>query len=365
MSPPPPAVALRVFRPAAPRMRRAIAFCLIAAAAGGAWAGCGRDRQEKQKSEFEIEKEYKRGPATFTVQISRGEISIADRLKLSLEARIGEEYEAKLPEFGEKLEQFGIADYRASQPELSGNGEVLIRKTYELEPFLSGDYKIPPMKVLFWKKTEGEGKKHEVESEELLVKVKSLLPEKSAALDIKDIAPPVGLPRRTPGWLYWLAGAALCAGGTAAGIVVWLRRRRRTESAARRPAHEIAFDELEKLLAQKLIEKGEVKPFYDGLSDILRRYTENRFGLRAPERTTEEFLCELKASTALGAAHKNLLGEFLRHCDMVKFAEHQPAKEEIQGAFDACKKFIAETEEKQAPEQGADQPAPAEAGHAV
>ena len=66
--------------------------------------------------------------------------------------------------------------------------------------------------------------------------------------------------------------------------------------------------------------------------------------MRAPELTTEEFLEDLRDSDVLVQSHKDLLKEFLQHCDLVKFAEHMPATSEIQQAFDACKRFILETQ---------------------
>ena len=89
--------------------------------------------------------------------------------------------------------------------------------------------------------------------------------------------------------------------------------------------------------------KGEAKLFYLRLSNILRHYIEDRFGLRAPERTTEEFMDELRSADALEPTHKGLLNDFPRHCDMVKFAEHQPSTQEIDNIIAACRRFIDET----------------------
>ncbi|UCD85715.1 MAG: hypothetical protein JSU92_05850 [Deltaproteobacteria bacterium] len=305
--------------------------------------GCNKEKAPETPTEaFEIEKVYERGPVTFILKASRQEITIADRLRLSLEVRAREEYEVSLPEFGEKLEQFGITDYHAPPPQLIKEGMVQLKKSYELEPFLSGKYKIPPMKVVFWKK--GEDKRHKIESEELTIQVKSLLPDKMADLAIKEIVPPVALPEPLRWWIFGLiAVGVLGAGGTAAFLLL-RRRGAKAEAALRRAAHEIAYEELEALLKEKLVEKGMLKTFYLRLSNILRHYIENRFALRAPERTTEEFLAEIRTTEALVSSHKELLKAFLSHCDLVKFAEHHPTNDEIQKTFDACKQFIVETE---------------------
>jgi hypothetical protein len=304
--------------------------------------GCDREKAPPPTEAFEIEKVYERGPVTFTLKVSRKEITIADRLRLSLEVRAQEEYEVALPEFGEKLEQFGIVDYHAPSPQLVGEGMVQFKKSYELEPFLSGDYKIPAMKVVFWKK--GEEERHEVESEELSIQVKSLLPERVADLTIMEIVPPVALPEPVSWWILGLTVAGVLAAGGTAAFFLFRRRGAKAEAALRRAAHETAYEELEALLKEKLVEKGEVKAFYLRLSNILRHYIENRFALRAPERTTEEFLADLRTTEALVPSHKELLKVFLQHCDLVKFAEHHPTNDEIQKTFDAGKQFIVETE---------------------
>ena len=86
--------------------------------------------------------------------------------------------------------------------------------------------------------------------------------------------------------------------------------------------------------------------FYQRISGILRHYIENRFGLHAPEQTTEEFLTGLEAGYDFSGEHKLLLKTFLNHCDLVKFAEFQPNTEDIQKTFDSCKAFIRATEER-------------------
>jgi len=332
-------------------------LCLACLASLVPLSGCGHENgDEAAPKGFEIEKEYKRGPVSFRVRIDRKEITIADRLRLELEVCANEDYEVKLPQFGEKLEEFGIVDYHAPPAQLGEGNALVLRKSYVLEPFLSGDYTIPPMKVLFRKKDGTEKKEYELESEELAIKVKSMLPEKKAELAIRDIAPPVGLPQRRDVRLYWLLGAGLVGAGAIAVLVIWRRTRTRPGRLFRRPAHEIAYDELERLLAERLVENGKTKAFYGRLSDILRHYIENRFGLHAPERTTEEFLAELRSVNVLAAPHKELLKDFLGHCDMVKFAEHQPANQEIQKTFDACKRFIVETEERREETEAAANP---------
>ncbi len=319
--------------------------------------GCGDEGKNggvrAAKREGGFERLYERGPLKVVLWLDNPEPTIADRITLEMEMISDEEYEITPPAFGEKLEQFGIADFTSTQPELSGEGKVRQTRTYLLEPFLSGDYLIPAMTFRF-RKADGSGdEEHELETEELAVKVRSLLPEDAANLEIHEIAPPVEIPRNPGSWRFLpvTIGALVVLGG----LIGWFLKRRKeiaAPPAPRLPAHEIAFAALEKLVAEDLPGKGEMKPFYQRISDILRHYIENRFGLHAPERTTEEFLGELGSGQALDPAHKPLLGKFLSHCDLVKFAEYQPSRDDIQSTFDSCKDFILETKDT-APSGGA------------
>jgi len=97
------------------------------------------------------------------------------------------------------------------------------------------------------------------------------------------------------------------------------------------------------LVNEDLVGAGKIKEFYERISDILRHYIEHRFSLRAPESTTEEFLAELANTEVLPVSEKQRLGEFLKHCDLVKFAKHNPTTQQIQETFDLVKDFIEKT----------------------
>jgi hypothetical protein len=85
------------------------------------------------------------------------------------------------------------------------------------------------------------------------------------------------------------------------------------------------------------------------VSDTVRQYLEERFQFHAPERTTEEFLHELKATDLLLPQQKESLGEFLSVCDMVKFARYEPGQPELQALHESAIRLIDETEPQPAP----------------
>ena len=91
------------------------------------------------------------------------------------------------------------------------------------------------------------------------------------------------------------------------------------------------------------------KPFCILVSDTARFYLEDRFDFRAPERTTEEFLHELQKTNLLLPDQKESLGEFLKRCDLVKFARYEPREIELKDLHDSAVRLVDETEPRPAP----------------
>jgi len=318
-------------------MKSPVAVLLIAASALALFS-CDKEEDRAKEREYAIDRVFRRGPVDFRVAVSRKEINIAQRIDLLLETSVKDGYSAELPSFGEKLEQFGIVDYRTFQPELGEDGGIITRRSYRLEPFLSGEYTIPPMEVEFY--AEGDTTRHVLESDSIKVTVTSLLPEDKADLKIRDIAPPVSLPEEFPLVPVLIGAAAVIA----AAVILLIGARRRKRRAVPPPAaHEVALARLQRLIESGLAEEERYIELTVEISDILRHYIEDRFGLRAPERTTEEFLEEARAGLNIGAERKEMLERFMRHCDLVKFAALRPTSGDVQRTFDSCRDFIEAT----------------------
>ena len=330
---------------------------LISAAVLASCSGTGKPEPEASGPQGNaISKEYRRGPFCARLLADKDSLSIAESMLLTIEAEVEEGFEAELPKFGEKLGEFGIREYRDEPPRLTPEKKIISRKVYILEPFLSGDYVIAPMQVRFRKQADASAEDengtrrgslwpHEISTEEITIKVDSLLEKDQRELALNPIKGPVDLPAKPIPTLYVLLGLAVV--GFAAGGVLLLYRRKRAanghQKAPTLPPHELAYRQLQEILDEKLIERGESKLFFSKISDVLRGYIENRFGLQAPRRTTEEFLADISRNALFPAEHKGLLMAFLRDCDLVKFAEHTPSHEEITRAVDSCRAFIDAT----------------------
>jgi len=158
----------------------------------------------------------------------------------------------------------------------------------------------------------------------------------AGADDIRDIRgpKPVGL-----GWLGpMLAAAALLAAGGAYGAWLWNKRRQRPDVQT---PFEIARDRLER--ARDLMHQARGREFSIEVSSTVREYIENRFGVMAAHRTTDEFLHDLLDSpdTVL-AANRALLSEFLEACDLAKFGGWNLSMTAMEALLQSAQRFVAE-----------------------
>lgn len=157
------------------------------------------------------------------------------------------------------------------------------------------------------------------------------------------------LPR--PWWMYAAGAAGLCLVG--AGGWWWSRRRQAAPPAAvALPAHVRALRALGRLRSAPRTTPAEIERFYVDVSAVLREYLEERFALRAPERTTEEFLRELEGGDRLARQHRTALEQFLRQCDLVKFAAQLPGDAEHVATFAIAEAFVEGTRTDQREEAG-------------
>ncbi len=156
--------------------------------------------------------------------------------------------------------------------------------------------------------------------------------------DLREIKPPVALPSGWE-WLAWVLGGIMLLLLLYLAWRYWQKRRSEVPKIPEVPAHIRARQKLEAALA--LI--GNPREFCIDVSDTVRWYLEERFDFRAPERTTEEFLVELQATTLLTNEQKLSLELFLQSCDLVKFARYEPGEPELRELHNAALQLVEQT----------------------
>ena len=162
-------------------------------------------------------------------------------------------------------------------------------------------------------------------------------PEEITA-QLRDIRPAVDIPvpaESMSGLTIALIVVAVVA--LAAGVAWWLKRRQPKADAKRSALEELRA-------CRELLASADSETYAISVSDILRRYIESKFGSAAVRQTSEEFLADLAANEGGSIrAHRPALQNFLRHCDLVKFACGTLDASQREQLHESARQFIEAT----------------------
>ena len=212
--------------------------------------------------------------------------------------------------------------------------ENLISQNFIITAWDSGSYYIPPISFSAKSKTEG-----------LLLTVQTIILEEGA--ELKDIKQPMEAPIGWSDIWPWLLGFIVLA------LVIFLLKKyvfNKKEEVKIEikeviiPADITALQQLTKLDKEQLWQAGSVKEYHTELSEIIRRYTENRFNFIALELATDEIISELKSK--VNNEQLASITILLQRADLAKFAKSKPDEDENKESMQLAKHFVGQTKEK-------------------
>ena len=111
------------------------------------------------------------------------------------------------------------------------------------------------------------------------------------------------------------------------------------------PAHLRAMKSLDEIKAAKIWQQDRYKEFYTQLTDVLRRYINERFGVNSLEMTSGEILDIIRTKAEEDSVYNNLK-QILTVADLVKFAKHKPYIDENDLSLMNSYFFINQTKEE-------------------
>ncbi len=293
-----------------------------------------------------------------TSAVDSSRIYIGDQIKYTITVDQPADLRLILPVYRDTLiKNIQILSGPVRDTTASQNGHIKIIEKYLITSFDSGRYQIPPAYVEV--KNENGLKRFYSEYVPLEVMRVRIAPADTTA-KIFDIVRPYNAPVTLGDLLPWILIIIVT------GAVIWLavryvRNMRRSANGVSPvvepdPAHVIAFRELEKLREEKLWQKGDIKSYYTRLTEILRQYLENRFGVYSLEMTTRETLDKLIKTGFKKNGNYNQLKGVLTSADLVKFAKYNPEPSEHESLFQNSWDFVMATKEEPEPVlQAADQ----------
>ena len=294
-----------------------------------------------------IAKTTENGPVKATVTVWPGKPALGDAiyLRLTIDAPAGISVDAPFQEAGDqRMGRFKVVGFTRNASRKQDGGQTQ-EQTYTLEAPTSGKQRVPPLRLEMVDARagrSGSGSAQEILTEEVPLDV---APVADAAVSAElhgargNLDPDVG---GTP-WLYVLGGVSLLAILFAGGVLAFRAVVAGRRVAAQRNAYDDAVLRLRALEGRGAPPSDEADSWFVELSSIVRAYVEQRYRIRAPELTTEEFLQVAVAAAAMSDDQRALLVQFLERCDRVKFAGYRPDADESIATLKAARGFVEDT----------------------
>jgi len=222
-----------------------------------------------------------------------------------------------------------------AKTDTSTAAEVVVAK------YDSGFSVLPPLQFSYL--LSGDTLRHTVETNPIVFSIR--LVEVDTTQPIKDLKPPISIPVTLAEVLTYIGVVLAILAITYLLYRYWKRRRQAKAGVVEvppvRPGHLIALEQLAMLREKRLWQLGLIKQYYSELTEILRRYFENRYGITALEKTTDEIMEDIQNYPGVNPAG-NEIERVLRRADLVKFARFVPAvpdhEESLSTAFDIVEK---------------------------
>ena len=233
------------------------------------------------------------------------------------------------------MDTLKVKKQKKDQPKL-----LNLRAAITITSFDEGIYILPPLAV---QRLSKDGVVDTLVFEPQKLEVKTM-PVDTATFQPHDIKGQMTYPVTFKEVAPWAAGGLSLAGLIA--LVIWLivrySRRNDPEYIHKDPPHIVALRKLDKYRGNSMWVPEKQKGFYSGVTDALREYISERYGISAMEMTTAEIFEDMKATDA----PKELLvelKELFERADFVKFAKFVASDEDNAATLPLAVRFVTAT----------------------
>ncbi len=275
-----------------------------------------------------------------SASIDSSMIMIGEQTLIHLDITTGKDQKIQLPLMTDTIIT-GIVLLQTEKPDTiqTDNNRLRIRQDYLITSFDSALYVIPPLKVIDGQDT--------LYSNSLVLKVMTFpdIDTEQGFFDIKTVLKPDFVLADYYVYIWSVLGALflICA------VMYILQKRKKKEpifsfikSGPKIPPHIEAMSKLDKIKVEKLWQYGRNKEYYSEITEVLRKYIMDRFGINALEMTSDEILSEIYR---LHDAHSvyDTLKQVLELADLAKFAKYAPESNENEVSILNAYLFVNQT----------------------
>jgi hypothetical protein len=234
-----------------------------------------------------------------------------------------------------------IASYKIDT--LKNKQKYILNKEYGLTQFDSGHYTIPQQKIIINSKT--------FLSDSILVEVRDVAVD-TTKQKLFDIKPVIDVEKPSEGFPIWIVYVlvGLIFLGAVLYLVFFRKTKAEREAENKLPPFEEALQNLTKLDSEGLLASNEYKKYYSELTEVLKKYLDEKVYDNALESTSEELITQLELlrdSGKLPISKEAIvkLNKVLQTSDLVKFAKSQPDEGTAKVDRDTIENMLRETKQ--------------------
>jgi hypothetical protein len=307
-----------------------------------------------------------RGPLTMTAVATPDQPHAGDEIRFTLAVTGPAGLTVEFPP-PEALAPLTVREVQTVENPPAGPGLTARAQLYVVEAWPVGDLTVPELPVRYALPDDAPAASEsessapatsrpavEWMSPSLTIPVASVLTDHDSVENPREITGLLAVPPRKLTPLEWalLIGAAIALLAAAAMLIRAIIRWRNRPPPPLTP-EEWAYAALDHLRAkfQSALSADALRQYYYELSEIVRAYVERRFGLRAPEMTTEEFLrvvaqrrdSAVPYASPLPPGGLIRLRPFLEACDLVKYAALSPLPADADRAWQEARRFVEDS----------------------
>lgn len=246
---------------------------------------------------------------------------VGDYINYAIEISHNHDLRVFKPTLGEFAKDIDVI--KSDEPVVEENkGKKKIIYRFIISKYDSADVTVPSIPVTY--QMGNDTTSFEIFTNPVSFSVRTLPVVTSA--EIKDVKPPVVIPMELLTILLILLVILLLI---LLALYLYRRHQKNKQQKGERkrvyliPAHVKALTELHALEEKKLWQQGLIKEYHSNITEIIRRYFEDRFEILALESSTTEILEQL-TRVVLPENIYRTINDFLNNADLVKFAKYKP-----------------------------------------
>ncbi len=282
-----------------------------------------------------------------SVTLSNQHIVIGDQVPLTLKMQhMPQNGKVRWPSVPDSIKGWEVVD-SGKIDTIRNAGMMALQQQLIITSFDSGSHNIPALEFRY---AAGNRPEQSILSQPLSLMVNTIPVDTAQPFKpIKDIVAveqpgflnkAINLISSNKSLVLWVIFGLLILGALA--YFLFYRKKTKDTPSRLETPYERSLRLLKELEAKQYYSQGKIKEHYSLLSDIIRTYLDERFGMSAMEQTTDELLASVKRNLDLRKVRPELK-RLLRTADLAKFAKANPLPEEHKACFDAAFTIINKT----------------------